>query len=86
MPEVVRISLASSQHPEVPPLLQHYLFPLPLKSHALRPLRCPIALRGTRAVFVLLKKFFSKLETEAEVILTLLVKLISVETDAGEAE
>jgi Guanine nucleotide exchange factor in Golgi transport N-terminal len=32
----------------------------------------------------LLKQFSSKLETEAEVILTLLIKLIGGETDAGE--
>jgi hypothetical protein len=32
----------------------------------------------------LLKQFSSKLETEAKVILTLLIKLIGDETDAGE--
>jgi hypothetical protein len=32
----------------------------------------------------LLKQFSSKLETEAEVILTLLIKLAGGETDAGE--
>jgi hypothetical protein len=46
----------------------------------------PLALHGTRVVFLLLrlKQFSSKLETEAEVILTLLIKLIGGETDAGE--
>jgi hypothetical protein len=43
-----------------------------------------LALRGTRVVFLLLKQFSSKLETEADVILTLLIKLISGETDTGE--
>ena len=37
----------------------------------------PLALRGTRVVFLLLKQFSSKLETEAEVILTPFIKLIS---------
>jgi Guanine nucleotide exchange factor in Golgi transport N-terminal len=44
----------------------------------------PLALRGTRIVFLLLKQFSSQLETEADVILTLLIKLISGETDPGE--
>ena len=44
----------------------------------------PLALRGTRVVFLLLKQFSSKLETEVEVILTPFIKLISGETDGGE--
>jgi hypothetical protein len=35
-------------------------------------------------VFLLLKQFSSELETEAKVTLTLLIKLIRGETDAGE--
>ena len=46
----------------------------------------PLALHGTHVVFLLLKQFSSKLETEAEVILTLLIKLISGETDGGEPQ
>ncbi|KAI0268491.1 hypothetical protein BGY98DRAFT_336703 [Russula aff. rugulosa BPL654] len=44
----------------------------------------PLALRGTRVVFHLLKQFSYDLETEVEVILTLFIKLISSETDTGE--
>ena len=44
----------------------------------------PLALRSTRVVFLVLKQFSSKLETAAEVILMVLMKLISGETDAGE--
>jgi Guanine nucleotide exchange factor in Golgi transport N-terminal len=43
----------------------------------------PLALRDTRVAFLLLKQFPSELETEAKVILTLLIKLIFAETDAG---
>jgi hypothetical protein len=48
----------------------------------------PLALRATRVVFLrlLLKQFSSELEAEAEVILTLLIKLISGETDAGKPQ
>jgi hypothetical protein len=44
----------------------------------------PLALRGTRVVFHLLKQFSSELEIEVKVILTLFIELISGETDAGE--
>jgi hypothetical protein len=61
--------------------------PLPLApQNALRALRFPACLCGTRVVFLLLKQFSSELEAEAEVILTLLIKLISGETDAGEPQ
>jgi hypothetical protein len=63
-------------------LLQHHLFPRLLQTLSERP-AFPFALRGTRVVFLLLKQFSSELETEAEVILALLVKLISGETDPG---
>ena len=62
--------------------LQKHLFPLRLKRPASAPLR--VAVRGTRVAFFLPEKFSSKLETEAQVILTLLIKLISGETDAGD--
>jgi hypothetical protein len=70
-----------SQHSELSPLLQHHLFTLLLK-HSERS-ACPLSLRGTRIIFLLLKQFSSELETEAEVILTLPIKLISGETDPG---
>ncbi|KAF8494081.1 guanine nucleotide exchange factor in Golgi transport N-terminal-domain-containing protein [Russula emetica] len=70
------------KHSELVLLLQHYLFPLLLKTLFERS-AFPLALRGTRVVFLrlLLKQFSSELEAEAEVILTLLIKLISGETD-----
>jgi hypothetical protein len=43
-----------------------------------------LSLRGARVVLVLLKQFHSELETEAEVIPTILIKVIIGETDAGE--
>ena len=41
-----------------------------------------LTLRGARAVFLLLNQFSSELETETEVILTSLIKLIDAETVA----
>ena len=80
----VVLTLSSSpQHPELLLLLQHHLFPLLLKTLSERS-PFPLALRGTRVVFLLLKQFSAELETEAEVFLTLLIKLISGETEAGE--
>jgi hypothetical protein len=58
----------------------------PCSSNALLALRFPafpLSPRGTRVAFLLLKQFPSELETEAKVILTLLIKLIIGETDAG---
>jgi hypothetical protein len=43
-----------------------------------------LALRGTRVFPLLLKQFSMKLETEAEAILTQLIKLIGGKTDTGE--
>jgi hypothetical protein len=58
--------------------------PLPPAPQTLSELSAfPFSLPGTRIV-VLLKQFSSELEMEAEVILTLLIKLISGETDLGE--
>ncbi|KAF8500790.1 hypothetical protein F5888DRAFT_1676338 [Russula emetica] len=59
--------------------------PLPPASrNALRVLRFSACPPRHRVVFLLLKQFSSKLETEVDVILTLLIKLISGETDTGE--
>jgi hypothetical protein len=64
-------------------LSQHHLLPLLLKTLSGRS-AFPLALRNTRVVFILLKQIFSELETEAEVVLTRLIKLIGGETDACE--
>jgi hypothetical protein len=64
-------------------LLQHHLCPLLLRTLSERS-SFPLTLRGTRVVFLLLKQFSAELETEAEVFLTLLIKLVGGETDAGE--
>jgi hypothetical protein len=58
--------------------------PLPPAPQTLSELSAfPFSLPGTRIV-ILLKQLSSELEMEAEVILTLLIKLISGETDLGE--
>jgi len=41
-------------------------------------------LRGTRVVFLILKQFSAELVTEAEVFLTVLIKLVGGEMEAGE--
>ncbi|KAF8495978.1 hypothetical protein F5888DRAFT_1708057 [Russula emetica] len=69
MPAVVLKSLSCSQHSEFILLLQHHLFPLLLKTLSERS-AFPLALRGTRVIFLLLKQSSSELEKEAEVILT----------------
>jgi hypothetical protein len=79
----VLISLLFSQHPELLLLLQHHLSPLLLRTLSERS-AFPLTLRGTRVVFLLLKQFSAELTTEAEVFLTLLIKLVSGEADAGE--
>jgi hypothetical protein len=81
MPAVVLKSLSCSQHSELILLLQHPFFPLFLKTLSSRS-AFPLALRGTRVVFLFLRQF-SWSETEAEVILTPLTKRIIGETDAG---
>ena len=83
MPVVALKSLSGSQHSELLLLLQPHLFPLLFKTFSERS-AFPLALRGTRVVFLFLKQFSSELETEAEVILRLLVELVIGETDAGE--
>jgi hypothetical protein len=67
MPTVVLKSLSCSQHSELLLLLQHYLFPLLLKTLSEHS-AFPLALRGTRVVLLLLKQFSFELKTEAEVI------------------
>lgn len=54
------------------------------KSLSDRPL-FPLTLRSTRVVFLLLKQFSRALETEAEVFLTLLIKVISGDGDANDS-
>ena len=61
----------------------HHLFPLLLKTSSKR-FASPLALRTNRVVLLILEQFPCELETEVEVTLTLLIKLISGETDAGE--
>jgi hypothetical protein len=46
----------------------------------------PLSLRNTCVAILLLKKFSSEFETEAEFILALLIKLIGGETDACEPQ
>lgn len=57
-------------------LLQHHLSPLLLKALSERPL-FPLTLRSTRVVFLLLKQFSAELDTESEVFMMLLIKIIS---------
>ncbi|KAI9452204.1 hypothetical protein F5148DRAFT_1237059 [Russula earlei] len=70
------------KHPELLLLLRHHLCPLLLKtlSFSERP-SFPRTLRGTRVVFLLLKQFSAELATEAEVFLTLFIRLISGESE-----
>jgi hypothetical protein len=63
------------QHTELVLLLQLHLCPLLLKALSDRPL-FPLTLRCTRVVFLLLKQFALELETEAEIFLTLLIKIV----------
>lgn len=57
-------------------LLRHHLSPLLLKAISERPL-FPLTLRSTRVVFLLLKQFSAELDTESEVFMMLLIKIIS---------
>ncbi|CUA76100.1 Protein MON2 homolog [Rhizoctonia solani] len=65
-------------------LLRHHLSPLLLKSLSDRP-HFPLTLRSTRVVFILLKQFSVELETESEVFLMLFIKVVSGDSDSGEA-
>ncbi|KAF8626562.1 hypothetical protein AX15_004804 [Amanita polypyramis BW_CC] len=71
------------KHPELMLLLSHHLCPLLLKALSDRPL-FPLTLRCTRVVFLLLKQFSFELETEAEVFLMLLIRLVTEEPDVGD--
>ena len=54
MRAVVLKPLSCSQHPELLPILQHHLLPPLAPQNALRPRSAfPLALRGTRVVFLL---------------------------------
>lgn len=66
------------KHTELVLLLQLHLCPLLLKALSDRPL-FPLTLRCTRVVFLLLKQFARELETEAEIFLMLLIKIIGEE-------
>jgi Guanine nucleotide exchange factor in Golgi transport N-terminal len=78
MPAVILKSFSCSQHSET--LSYSYYHPTPPLCSERSAF--PLALRGTRIVFLLLKQFSSELETDAEVILTLLIRLIGGETDS----
>ncbi|KAF7329520.1 Protein MON2 [Mycena kentingensis (nom. inval.)] len=69
-------------HSELTLLLQLHLCPLLLKALSDRP-SFPLTLRCTRVVFLLLKQFSAELETEAEIFLMLLIKIIGDEPGAG---
>lgn len=70
------------QHTELLLLLQHHLSPLLLKALSERPL-FPLTLRSTRVVFLLLKQFSAELDTESEVFMMHLIKIISA---SGEGD
>ncbi|KAG2037155.1 hypothetical protein BDR03DRAFT_1092081 [Suillus americanus] len=73
------------KHTELSMLLQHHLCPLILKSLSDRHV-FPLTLRCTRVVFLILKQFSFELETEAEVFLMLLIRMISEDTDASNPD
>ncbi|KAG1868360.1 hypothetical protein DFJ58DRAFT_698074 [Suillus subalutaceus] len=73
------------KHTELLMLLQHHLCPLILKSLSDRHV-FPLTLRCTRVVFLILKQFSFELETEAEVFLMLLIRMISEDTDASNPD
>ncbi|KAJ6632164.1 hypothetical protein B0H10DRAFT_1976381 [Mycena sp. CBHHK59/15] len=72
------------KHTELVLLLQLHLCPLLLKALSDRPL-FPLTLRCTRVVFLLLKQFAHELETEAEIFLMLLIKIVG-EDHSEQAE
>ncbi|KAF8151507.1 hypothetical protein B0H34DRAFT_664561 [Crassisporium funariophilum] len=73
------------KHPELILLLRHHLCPLLLKSLSDRP-QFSLLLRCTRVVFLLLKKFSHELQTESEVFLMMLIRIISDDgaSDGGD--
>ncbi|KAG6863626.1 hypothetical protein C0991_004572 [Blastosporella zonata] len=70
------------KHAELVLLLQHHLCPLLLKALSDHPV-FPLTLQCTRVVFLLLKQFSSKLTTESEVFLILLIKIFSEDGDGS---
>lgn len=73
------------QHDELIILIQHHLCPLLLRLLSDKP-HFPLTLRAIRVVFLLLKQFSEELPTEGEVFLSLLIKVISGDSDSGTAE
>ncbi|KAL1753576.1 guanine nucleotide exchange factor in Golgi transport N-terminal-domain-containing protein, partial [Schizophyllum commune] len=73
------------QHPELTLLLRHHLCPLLIKALSDRP-QFALTLRCTRVVFLLLKQFHAELQTEAEVFLVMLIKIITEDTESEPAE
>ncbi|KAF5319150.1 hypothetical protein D9619_008506 [Psilocybe cf. subviscida] len=74
------------KHTELILLIRHHLCPLLLKSLSDRP-QFSLLLRCTRVVFLLLKKFSTELETEAEVFLMMLIRIIGDEgTESSDAQ
>lgn len=73
------------RHSELLVLLQHHLCPLLLKLLSDKPI-FPLTLRSTRVVFLLLKQFSEELVTEAEVFLSLLIKIIGGDIESGSSE
>ncbi|KAG8863454.1 hypothetical protein FRB96_008194 [Tulasnella sp. 330] len=73
------------QRPELLMLLRHNLCPLLLKSLSDKPL-FPLTLRSTRVVYLLLKQFSAELETEAEVFLMFLIRVVSGDLDSSAGE
>ncbi|KAG1789692.1 uncharacterized protein HD556DRAFT_1433599 [Suillus plorans] len=73
------------KHAELLMLLQHHLCPLILKSLSDRH-AFPLILRCTRVVFLILKQFSFELETEAEVFLMPLIRMISEDSDSSNPD
>ncbi|CAK5277941.1 unnamed protein product [Mycena citricolor] len=73
------------KHTELVLLLQLHLCPLLLKALSDRPL-FPLTLRCTRVVFLLLKQFSLELTTEAEIFLTLLIRIVGDDSSVEQGE
>ncbi|KAJ8092074.1 Endocytosis and vacuole integrity protein [Marasmius tenuissimus] len=73
------------KHEELILLLRHHLCPLLLKALSDRA-TFPLTLRCTRVAFLLLKQFSGELETEAEVFLMLLIRIIADDADGGSVD
>ena len=73
------------QHPALTLLLRHHLCPLLIKALSDRP-QFALTLRCTRVVFLLLKQFHAELQTEAEVFLVMLIKIITEDAESEPAE